>query len=85
MYYYVKYDKNMYPLIVGTSSFKQDINISKEEYDILLMRQEKITNYIQALLNNDIILSDIPNDYIEQVQYKMSLMEEIEEVTDNNE
>ena len=39
MYYYVKYDKNMYPFILGTSSFKQDICISKEEYDVLLMRQ----------------------------------------------
>lgn len=85
MYYYVKYDKNMYPFVLGTSSFKQDICISKEEYDILLMRQEKIIDYIQALLNNDIVLSDIPDDYIEQVQYKMSLMEEIEEVVDNNE
>jgi len=36
MYYYVKYDENYIPYIIGESSFKQDIQISKEEYDMLI-------------------------------------------------
>jgi hypothetical protein len=49
MYYYVQYDKNNFPLIIGMSSFKQDIEISKEEYDILIQENEQIQDYIYAL------------------------------------
>lgn len=89
MYYYVQYDKNNFPLIIGMSSFKQDIEISKEEYDILIQENEQIQNYIYALQNQEIHFSDIPIEYQEKIQYKLSLIVEsqvdTEEVNISNE
>lgn len=79
MYYYVKYDENYIPYIIGESSFKQDIQISKEEYDMLIQEHQQIYQYIYALQNEEIQFSDIPQEYQDKVKYRLSSTTEEQE------
>lgn len=79
MYYYVKYDQNHIPYMIGESSFKQDIQISKEEYDMFIQEHQQIYQYIYALQNEEIQFSDIPQEYQDKVKYKLSSTTEEQE------
>lgn len=75
MYYYVQYDENNFPILFGTSLMKQDTEISEEEYNELIQNDLIILDYLDKIYNNEITLQDIPNEFLNIIQYKLNQQE----------
>lgn len=69
MRYYVQYNELNQLITIGTGYGGTEI--TKEEYDTLLLEIRTKATLINQLYNNEISISDVPTDWQEEIQRRV--------------
>lgn len=70
MRYYAKYDELNTLLAIGTGTDGEEI--TKEEYDNLLIMIRDKADLVNKLYNNEITANDVPQDWQEEIQRRVN-------------
>lgn len=72
-----EYDKNGYIFAIGIGDALNGIEITKEEYEVLLSDMETKMDYIERFYRQEIGINDIPVEWQEEIQFRVDEMIEI--------
>lgn len=87
MRYYAEYNEENNLIAIGTGY--GGMEITKEEYDVLLAEIQAKADFVDKLYSNEISLEDVPSEWQEEIQRRvnerieMEKLLETEEITNN--
>ena len=74
MRYYKELSEKGYVNILGAGDDLSGIEITEQEYNLLMEETMNKGNYIERIYSNEITINDVPSEWQEEIQFRVDEM-----------